>query len=438
MSINFTHSSVWRIALPMVVSNITVPLLGLVDTFVVGHLPSPNYLGAVAVGSTIFSVLFLGMNFLRMGTTGLAAHAFGRDDHDELRRVLLRAITTAVCIAAALIILQVPLLLAALALIKPEGAIGMIAADYYSIRIWAAPASLINIVLIGWFIGRQNGRVPLALMLIINVINIVLDLVFVMHYDLRANGVALASVIAEYTGCAAGLWIAARSLRGSGKPFMEGVLILARFRELMQVNLDLLVRTLALQLTFVIITAAGARQGALILAANAVLLNFQWIVSYALDGFANAAEAMVGRAFGARQSDALKQAVRLNRLWSLWIAAGITLLFLAFGDAIVDRITDIEDVRNTARSYLPWLIALPLISVWSFLYDGVFVGAMRSKDMRNIMLFSTFIVFIPSWWLLSSLGNHGLWLAFTLFMASRGVLMHWRWRQRPLLDSSLS
>ncbi len=438
MSINFTHSSVWRIALPMVVSNITVPLLGLVDTFVVGHLPSPNYLGAVAVGSTIFSVLFLGMNFLRLGTTGLAAHAFGRDDHDELRRVLLRAITTAVCIATALIILQVPLLLAALALIKPEGAIGMIAADYYSIRIWAAPASLINIVLIGWFIGRQNGRVPLALMLIINVINIVLDLVFVMHYDLRANGVALASVIAEYTGCAAGLWIAARSLRGSGKPFMEGVLILARFRELMQVNLDLLVRTLALQLTFVIITAAGARQGALILAANAVLLNFQWIVSYALDGFANAAEAMVGRAFGARQSDALKQAVRLNRLWSLWIAAGITLLFLAFGDAIVDRITDIEDVRNTARSYLPWLIALPLISVWSFLYDGVFVGAMRSKDMRNIMLFSTFIVFIPSWWLLSSLGNHGLWLAFTLFMASRGVLMHWRWHQRPLPDSNLS
>ncbi|MFK8029751.1 MAG: MATE family efflux transporter [Gammaproteobacteria bacterium] len=431
MSLEFTHRSVWRIALPMVLSNITVPLLGLVDTFVVGHLPSPDYLGAVAVGSTIFSVLFLGMNFLRMGTTGLAAHAFGKEDSEELRRVLMRALTLAVVIALALIALQHPTLLAALAVIKPDAAISLIASDYFQVRIWAAPASLMNIVLIGWFIGRQDGRTPLVLMLIINLINIALDFLFVMHYDLRASGVALASVIAEYSGCIAGLWLALRSLRSKSHGLMEGVLVVSRFRELMQVNLDLLIRTLALQLTFVIITAAGARQGALILAANAVLLNFQWIVSYALDGFANAAEAMVGRAVGAKQARALDQAVRLNRAWSLLIAAGMTVIFVLAGNTLIDRITNIEEVRELARVYLPWLIALPLISVWSFLYDGVFVGAMRSKEMRNIMVLSTFVIFIPAWWLFGFMGNHGLWLAFALFMASRGLLMHWQWRRAP-------
>lgn len=432
MSLEFTHRSVWRIALPLVLSNITVPLLGLVDTFVVGHLPSPDYLGAVAVGATIFSVLFLGVNFLRMGTTGLAAHAFGKEDNQELRRVLMRALTLAIAIAVILMTLQHPILVVALAAIKPDAAINLIASDYFSIRIWAAPASLMNIVLIGWFIGRQDGRTPLLLMLIINLTNIALDFLFVMHYDMRASGVALASVIAEYTGCAIGLWLALRSLRvTSYRSLMEGVLVLGRFRELMQVNVDLFVRTLALQATFVIITAAGARQGALILAANAVLLNFQWIVSYALDGFANAAEAMVGRAVGAKQARALNQAVRLNRAWSLLIAGGMTLVFALAGNALIDSITNIENVRELARVYLPWLVALPLISVWSFLYDGVFVGAMRSKDMRNVMLFSTFIIFVPAWWLLGFMGNHGLWLAFALFMASRGILMHWQWQRFP-------
>lgn len=430
MSLKFNHQSVWRIALPMVLSNITVPLLGLVDTIVVGHLPSPVYLGAVAVGATIFSVLFLGMNFLRMGTTGLTAQAFGKNDQHELRRVLMRAVTVALVIAAALIVLQMPLINVALLLIRPDPDVALVAADYFSVRIWAAPASLINIVLIGWFIGCQNGRVPLILMLTINLTNILLDVVFVVHYDLRANGVALASVIAEYTGCTAGIWLAMKNLQiRESRPLMEGVMILREFGKLMSVNFDLLIRTLALQLTFVIITAAGARQGALILAANAVLLNFQWIVSYALDGFANAAEALVGRATGAGRSDALAQAVRLSRQWSFLVAAGITLLFVIGGHPMIRFMTDIPEVRQQANIYLPWLIALPLISVWSFLYDGVFVGAMRSKEMRNVMVISTFAVFIPAWWLLQFLGNHGLWLAFTLFMAARGILMHWRWRQ---------
>ncbi len=439
MSPEFNHQSVWRIALPMVISNITVPLLGLVDTIVVGHLPSPVYLGAVAVGATIFSVLFLGMNFLRMGTTGLTAQAFGSDNFDELRRVLVRAIMVAIGIAALLILLQMPLLSLALSLIKPEPEVAEFASGYYAIRIWAAPASLINIVLIGWFIGCQNGRIPLLLMLTINLTNIILDVVFVMHYDLRANGVALASVIAEYTGCCAGLWLASRRLRKDrSHAILEGVLVPAEFVKLMSVNFDLLIRTLSLQLTFVIITAAGARQGALILAANAVLLNFQWIVSYALDGFANAAEALVGRATGARNTGALTRAVRLSRQWSFWVAAGITLLFLAGGRQMIEFMTDIPDVRQQAFAYLPWLIALPLISVWSFLYDGVFVGAMRSKEMRNVMVFSTFAIFIPAWWLLQSLGNHGLWLAFVLFMAARGLLMHWRWQRTPAFPDSAS
>ncbi|MEM7081480.1 MAG: MATE family efflux transporter [Pseudomonadota bacterium] len=434
MTTDFTHRAVWRIALPLVLSNITVPLLGLVDTFVVGHLPSPDYLGAVAVGATIFSVLFLGMNFLRMGTTGLAAQALGAQDEAELRRVLLRGLTLALVIAAGLLILQAPIRWFSLALINPELGIALIASDYYAVRIWAAPASLMNIVLIGWFIGRQDGRTPFILMFTINLINIALDLLFVLHYDLRANGVALASVIAEYSGCGLGLWLAWRTLPISQRgELAEGVLILSRFTSLMRVNADLLIRTLALQAVFVLITAMGARQGAVILAANAVLLNFQILASYALDGFANAAEALVGKAFGAGQRAALFKAVNLSRQWSVLVAIGITAVFALTGKPLVQIMTDIDAVRSMAYTFLPYLVVLPLVSVWSYLYDGVFVGVLRSKDMRNVMLASLLLVFIPTAWWLRGLGNHGLWIAFTLFMAARGALMHWHWRQQPPL-----
>ncbi|NNF15728.1 MAG: MATE family efflux transporter [Gammaproteobacteria bacterium] len=430
MTLNFTHRQVWQIALPLVISNITVPLLGLVDTMVMGHLPSPLYLAAVAVGATIFSFLFLGFNFLRMGTTGFAAQAFGRNDQASLRRVLMRSLVLAAFIAGIFILLQKPIIALALKLIGPDPDVANIAAGYYSIRILAAPASLMNIVFIGWFIGLQNARVPLLLMVCINTINIVLDIVFVMYVGMNANGVALASVIAEYAGCLLGFVIAWRSLDTSQRrQLFEGVWNVARFRALLGVNLDLLIRTLALQFSFAFLTAVGARQGSAILAANAVLLNFQHLMSYALDGFANAAEALVGRAIGANEPAALRQAIALSRWWSVIIALVLAVLYWFGGPLLVNAMTDLPQIRELAYEFLPWLVLSPIISVWCFLYDGVFVGALASRQMRNIMVVSTFAIFVPAWFVLQGFGNHGLWIAFLLFMGARGVLMHFVWQR---------
>ena len=433
--IHFGHRQVWQIALPLVISNITVPLLGLVDTIVVGHLSSPHYLAAVAVGATIFSVLFLGFNFLRMGTTGLTAQAFGRNDTPELQRVLMRSAIIALVIAGLLFIFQHPIVVVAIKLIGADPDVSGIARDYFHIRIFAAPASLLNIVFIGWFIGLQNARVPLYLMLLINITNIVLDLLFVTHLGYKANGVALASVIAEYCGCVAGIVLAWRYLRTQQRQSLfDGIWHLGKFTALMSLNFDLLIRTLALQFSFAFLTAMGARQGSAILAANAILLNFQHLMSYALDGFANAAEALVGRAIGAQQALALKEAVKLTRFWSWLIALALALLFALFGRELINVMTSIDNVRALAVQFLPWIIISPLISVWCFLYDGVFVGAVLSRQMRNIMLISTLAVFLPAYYLLQNIGedgfgNHGLWAAFLLFMAARGVFMHVKWQQ---------
>lgn len=420
---------VWTIALPMVISNVTIPLLGLVDTVVVGHLDSELYLAAVAVGASIFSFLFLGFNFLRMGTTGFTAQAFGADNVAEQHDVLLRAMILALGIGLLLIFLKNPLINIALGAIKPETAVAGITRDYFSIRILAAPASLMNVVFIGWFIGQQNTRVPLALMVLINAVNIVLDVIFVMHLELRANGVALASLIAEYLGVVVGMWLALRTIQSSGRKLaFTTIWDVAKFRALMGTNIDLWIRTLALQFAFILMTAIGARLGSTVLAANAILLNFQHILSYALDGFANAAEALTGRAIGAGELGALDQAVSLSRYWSVVIALALMLMFVFFGHLLIDFMTTIADVRELAKLYIPWLILSPVISTWCFLYDGVFVGAMRSREMRDIMLLSTFGVFVPACALVLVIGNHGLWLAFLIFMGARGLFMFQKWK----------
>lgn len=429
MNTSVSYRHIVSIALPLVLSNITVPLLGLADTFVVGHLSSPDYLGAVAIGATLFGVLFMGVNFLRMGTTGLTAQAFGDNNTREQQRILMRALLIGLLIAFILIVLQKPIFIAALHLLGPSDSVAVFAHEYYAVRIWAAPATLINIVLIGWFIGRQNSRVPLLLMLLINLSNIILDIVFVMLLDMRTAGVALASLIAETTGAIVGLFIAWKHLeQPTWSTLLEGVWQRSAIVRLLAVNADLLMRTLALQFTLAFFTAAGARQGTTVLAANAVLMNFQYIISYALDGFAHAAEALVGKTIGQRDGSALKQAVARCRNVSLWVALVLSGLFALGGPWLIERITSIESVRASATTYLPWLIISPLISVWSFLYDGVFVGAVRSRDMRNIMLLCTLAVFLPAWAALQNFGNHGLWAAFTVFMAGRGVFMQWRWQ----------
>ncbi len=424
---------VWRIAAPMILSNISVPLLGMVDTGVVGHLDDPVYLAAVAVGATIFSFIYTGVNFLRMGTTGIAAQRFGADDRDGVRTSLGQALVVALLIALTLIALQVPIGALAMRLIGAEVESSTLALEYFSVRIWSAPGTLANYALIGWFLGLQNARVPLFIFLTINVTNIVLDLVFVVGLGMKVEGVALASVIAEYTGLLVGGSFAARALRRHGGHWvLDRLTNVSEYRAFFAVNANLFVRTVALIFAFGFITAVGARLGSLILAANAVLMNLQYLTSFGLDGIAHAAEAMVGKAVGQRRKDALQRAVQLSLKWSLIFAVAYTLAFALFGGMVVRVLTDLPEVRSTAMTYLPWLVISPIVSVWSFLYDGVFVGATRAREMRDIMLISTFAVFLPSWYVLQPLGNHGLWMAFTLFMAARGIGMHIYYRRRVL------
>ena len=415
----------------MILSNVSVPLLGMVDTGVTGHLEHAAYLGAVAVGSALFGLLFVGFNFLRMGTTGIAAQRFGADDDDGLRTTLGQAAIVALLIAAVLLVLQRPIGHAGISLLGPDSDVAPLAREYFDIRIWAAPATLLNYALIGWFIGLQNARIPLLIVITINLTNIVLDLLFVLGFGMKVDGVALASVIAESCGAVVGVGFAARELgKRSGNWRRAELFRLQAYVGFLAVNAHLFVRTIALVSTLTFITAQGARFGGLILAANAVLMNLQNLVSFALDGFAHAAEALVGKAVGAKSREAVAAAVRITLRWSLYVAVAFALIFWLGGGLLIRLLTDLDDVRHAAFTYLPWLIVSPLISVWSYLYDGVFVGATRARAMRDIMLVSAVVVFLPSWYLLKPLGNHGLWLAFMCFMAARAVGMHAYYRQR--------
>jgi MATE family multidrug resistance protein len=373
------------------------------------------------------------MNFLRMGTTGIAAQRFGANDNDGLRVSLGQAIIVALLIAFAIIAAQRPIGRMAMDLIGAEGDVKTYALQYFSIRIWSAPGTLANFALIGWFIGMQNARVPLVIFLTINLSNIALDLWFVLSLGMKVDGIALASVIAEYSGLMVGLAFAIPALRRRAGHWPFARLFNVRaYAAFFSVNAHLFIRTMALVFTFGFVTAQGARLGGLFLAANAVLMNLQTLTAFGLDGVAHAAEALVGKAVGEKRRDALEQAVRLTLKWSVLIALGFCAAYVVAGPLLVRLLTDLPEVRETAMEFLPWLIISPLVSVWSFLYDGVYVGATRAKAMRDIMIFSTLIVFLPAWYLLQGYGNHGLWLAFTLFMASRGIGMHIFYRKSVL------
>jgi MATE family multidrug resistance protein len=426
----YGNRAIWRIAAPMMLSAVTTPLLGMVHTAVMGHLEEPYYLGAVATGTTLFNVLFMGLNFLRMGTTGVTAQACGAGQGDTVREALGQALLTSVALAVLIIGAQWPIMAAALWLLAPSAEVGAYAREYFEVRVLSAPATLANFVVIGWLLGMQNARGPLAVMLSANFVNIVLALWLVLGLGLRVRGVAFATLIAEFAGLAVGLLFVRRELaRFPGHWRLAALRNLGRYRQIFAINGSLLLRTLSLMFVFAFITAQGARMGDVVLAVNAVLMNFQWFLSYALDGIAHAAEALVGKAVGARDRDGMLAAVRRSLAWSVGFAAAFCLAYAAGGTALVDLLTGVPAVRAGAREYLPWLVLLPLISVWSFLYDGVYVGATRSREMLVVMAASAFLVFLPAWYLGRDFGNHALWFAFTLFMLARAVGMHWWFRR---------
>lgn len=415
---------VWRLAGPIILSNVTVPLLGAVDTAVVGHLEHAYYLGAVAIGALIFSFLYWGFGFLRMGTTGFTAQAHGAGDGDEVRATLARALGTAVALAAVILVLQAPVLAAAMALIEAGPEVEGHARAYFTIRIWGAPAALGNYVVLGWFLGVLNARAALLLQVVINGLNIVLDLAFVVGLGMAVEGVALATVIAEYAGLALGLAMIRRALPAVGGVWRRGrILDVAPLKRMLRVNGDIFVRTLCLVFAFAYFTAEGARMGDVTLAANAVLLNMVMFMAYGLDGFAHAAEALVGSAIGARDRGAFRGAVRASTHLALATAGGLSLAYALTGGLIIDALTGVAAVRAAAREVLPWLIAAPLLSVWCYQLDGIFIGAVRTGEMRNAMIVSLVLYLAAIELLRPLLGNHGLWLALMLFMVARGVTL---------------
>ncbi len=426
------HRRVWRIAGPVMLSNVSVPLLGVVDTAVVGHLPEPIYLGAVALGALVFTYVYWGFNCLRMATTGFTAQAFGAGEADEIRATLARGLLLALLLGALVVVLQGPIIAAALGLIEASDEVERLTAAYYDIRVWAVPAGLVNYVALGWFIGLRKVRAMFGLQIFMNGLNMVLDLAFVIGLGWGVEGVAWASLIAEYAAAILALVLVRRTLEGMGGAWRrERVLDRARLARTLAVNRDIFLRTLCVVSAFAFFTAQGARMGDVVLAVNAVLLHFFTLMSFALDGFAYAAEALVGSAVGARDRGALRRAVRVSTAWALALAVLFTALYAAAGSALVALITDLGEVRAAARAYLPWAVALPLVSVWSFQLDGIFIGATRGREMRNAMLISLLVYLVLALALMPPLGNHGLWLSLLLFMALRGLTLA---RHYPALE----
>jgi len=418
------HRRVWVLAGPIMLSNMTTPLLGAVDTAVVGQLPDAAYIGGVAIGAIVFSFLFWGFGFLRMGTTGFTAQAYGAGDHDELRATLLRPLVLALGFGALLIALRAPIGILAFELLEASPEVEALAASYYEIRIWSAPAALVNYTVLGWLLGTQRARTALVLQVALNGVNVVLDLAFVIGLGWGVEGVALASLIAETGAAALGIAVVGRILARSG-----GRWDWARLRRrdrvvaLFRVNLDIFLRTLALVVAFGYFTAQSAKMGDVTLAANAILLHLQTIMAYGLDGFSHAAEILAGGALGARSRPAFQGAVRAATIWGFGTAVLVALAYAALGPALIELFTVLPEVRTTAEAFLPWMILSPLVSVWSFLLDGIFIGTTRTAAMRNAMAVSLLAYLGACWLLVPALGNHGLWLAFTLFMAVRAITL---------------
>lgn len=414
--------NVWRLSWPIIISNASVPLLGLVDTAVIGHLPHARYLAAVTLGSTLFSFLFWGFGFLRMGTTGLTSQAVGRGEDQTVRNLLGQSLLIAAVIGLALMALSAPLIELGLWLLQPDSeTTARLSADYAHVRILSAPAVLMNYAIIGWFLGRQNARVTLLLMLITNSVNIVLDIVLVVGFDMNVKGVATASLIGDYTALVFGLWLVRRALNTLGGQFdITPLKRIKAYGELFRVNRHLFVRTLCLLFAMAFFTSQGAQMGDQTLAANAILMQLVMMTSYGLDGFANAAEALTGKAAGRRDWQEFARSVHACAVFSLLTAVLAALAFALVGPWLIARLTDIDAIRQLAGDYLPWLVVMPLIAVWSYLLDGVFVGTTDTRAMRDTIIVAL-LVYLPVWWLTQPLGNHGLWLAFTTFTLVRSL-----------------
>jgi MATE family multidrug resistance protein len=408
------------------IANLTTPLIGIVSTISIGRLGDATLLGGVAIASVIFDCLFWLFAFLRMSTLAFTAQALGAGEVQEIRAILVRGFAIAALIGAGLIALQIPLAAMLLGAMGGSEGVTRAAKTYFTIRIWSSPLALANYVVLGWLIGQARAKLALGVQITINLINVTATAWLVLGLDAGIAGAAIAAVIAEAAGLVLGILIARRLTYGQPAVPRAALLDRAKLMRMLAVNRDIMIRTASLMTVFLFFTAQGARAGDVTLAANAVLNNFLLTSGFFLDGLANAAEQLCGRAYGARDRTAFSSAVRLVILWGFGFALAVSAVFALLGPSLIDLMTASAEVRYSARAYL-WFVALsPMVAVFAFAYDGIYIGATWARDMRNLMMLSL-LIFLTAWLALRSFGNAGLWGAFLVHYAARGGLQALRY-----------
>lgn len=431
-----TDKQILDIAVPSIVSNITVPLLGLVDVAITGHLGAASYIGAIALGGMLFNIIYWIFGFIRMGTSGLTAQSLGRGDTENVIRMLARSIAIAFAIALALLVLQVPLRELGLLIMQPTEEVRLLTTTYYNICIWGAPATLGLFALTGWFIGMQNSRIPMVIAITQNVVNIMVSLLLVFGVGMRVEGVASGTLIAQWCGFLMGAFLCWRRYFGK-KPITNDIKPLRyylsphtntrhpspiTYKAFFSINRDIFLRTLCMVSVMMFFTSASSWQGEVLLAVNTLLMQLYLLVSYIMDGFANAGEALSGKFYGAGDSDALKTTVRRIFFWGIITAAVFTVTYVTGGKPFLRLLTDEPSVVEASTSYVWWAYLVPFCSVAAFMWDGIFIGLTASRQMLQSMFVAAVTFFIVYFIATKYLGNHGLWLAFLCYMFVRGVV----------------
>ena len=421
-------------AIPIVLANATIPILGAVDTAVVGQLGLAVPIGAVGIGAIIITAIYWLFGFLRMGTTGLTAQAIGSGDKPETSALLVRGVIIGFTAGLILIIAQVPIFLGALQLSPASMEVESLAQKYLQIRVYSAPAAIALFGITGWLIAKEKTRAVLLLQLVLNGINIALDLVFVLKLGWGVEGVAIATLIAEWSGLIFGLWLAREGFNnGYWKNWLQ-IFDRARLVQMAKVNSDIMIRSILLEISFVSFLFLGSSFDDATLAANQVLIQFLNITAYALDGFAFAAEALVGQALGAKNRPLFRRAVVMTSQWGLGSVILMALAFFVFGNSIINIMTTAQDVRTVGYEYLPWMVIAPLAGAAAWMLDGIFIGATRTADMRNMMFISFCIYLIALAILLPKYANHGLWASLIIFSLARGITLGFKY---PRLEASV-
>lgn len=431
------RKEILRLAIPNILSNISVPLLGIVDLALMGHLESEVHINAIAIGGVIFSFIYMSFGFLRMGTTGFTAQAYGKKDEKESILIFSRSLLLAFSIAFILLVSQELIIYVGIQALSPSMDVSFFAKQYYSIRIFAAPATLGLYAITGWFIGRQNTKVPLFLALLINLANLGFNLLFIMAFDMKSDGVAYGTLIAQYLGFFAGLAIIIKKYRGIFKLWSKKEMLKAEsIKAYFHVNKDIFIRTIILISSLSFFTAASARISDNILAINTILFQFFLFFSYFIDGFANAAEALVGKYIGHGKMKDVKKAIHLLMRWGLYLSIPFSLLFFFFGSQLMYLLTDIPHLITDAQPYFIWIGIIPILSFMAFIFDGIYIGATQAKAMRNSMFIASILIYLPLYYLLREpLGNHGLWIAFIAFLAARGLLL-FAWTKKYIYQTN--